>query len=249
MVSGIKELARSAERIRWDPANQDDIVEAEALLRDIGPQRLIAIALPVIQHLIETEGALFEQVGISPSIRPTPTHDKFLLYGDHLATEGIKLWADIWDKKHPSGDSTPQYAEIPHNHRYRIAATTMDKNYLMRTWRYVPEQELALPPDGLWTPDTEVWLHPEEKRYEPGDAWSLNTLDIHSITPEPGTVSFVIQGPTLRSYSCTFDEVTGEVLANHPDMPTTFDEMLARMQAGTSGNSGDQDVAVSELFL
>jgi hypothetical protein len=172
-IEGVKAFAHSLDRIDWDPSNREAILEAEELLRSIGPSRLRHIGEGAIRDIWDSDREdLCRGAECTARIRPTPTHIKFLVGGTalsnpelapygHASREGYQLWYHTW-KDSPERP----FADRPHLHRSDMTATPVaDVPYDMQLW-VCPDPNMPI--GDLWQPSLEEWAHPLAQRVEPG---------------------------------------------------------------------------------
>jgi hypothetical protein len=230
----VAEFNRELERINWDSTNSEAIDEARELFEGKGAIVLRKITLKAIQEIWDSEDGegAYKSGDSTGRIRLTGTHIKFLLgtaASSHVDREGYQWWGHEWMPK-----AERPFADRPHFHRSDMTAMiTGDTPYDMSLWR-CPDPEM--PTSETWLPTAEQWAHPLVHRFKTGEAWRMNTHDIHKIQIlSAGTSSTIVQGPRILDASAIFDEQTGGLQRTFPDMLCQF-ELMKQELADLSGS-------------
>lgn len=137
-----------------------------------------------------------------PRSRETPTHYKWHLFANDDV--GVQVWLHEYK---PKTTRSGGYAQSIHNHRYSMSALLLTGGYCYRGY------EVSMNKDGLHA-DVRVtgsWDICE------GSAYSMTPDEFHSVTEiQDGTVSLMIQGRAIRTYSTSVDPGSGRVIRHVP---------------------------------
>jgi hypothetical protein len=137
-----------------------------------------------------------------PRSRETPTHYKWHLFAND--SDGVEVWLHEYK---PKTTRSGGYAQSIHNHRYSMSALLLTGGYCYRGY------EVSINEDGLHG-DVRVtgsWDICE------GSAYSMTPDEFHSVTEiQDGTVSLMIQGRAVRSFSTSVEPGSGRVIRHVP---------------------------------
>jgi hypothetical protein len=219
-----------------DWSNPNAIEDAAALLRSTDPARLKRLAQSAVERTVAAHKNLVELAAsfnqeLYPGHRRVidrPSFTKYLIGGnqhdlrlgnDNPEPEVYKLWYHDW---HKPKRGRRQFAERDHDHRYDITGMPLDEAYRMRL-RRCNQPELSR--SEVWIPTKKEWRElMEEFDVEPGNAWSMTSLDIHSIhLLGAAPTSMVVEGPMRRLESYTFDERVGSITGIYEVSPIGYD--------------------------
>jgi hypothetical protein len=132
--------------------------------------------------------------------RETPTHYKW-----HLLTINS---THVWLHEYKSADVRSRgYAESVHNHRYPMSALLLTGGY-----RYTKYSVSAVS-DNLHADVRMI----ETRQLSGGGAYSMTPNEFHSVTEiQDGTVTLMIQGNPVRTYSVSVDSNSLKMIRHTP---------------------------------
>lgn len=142
--------------------------------------------------------------------REVATHYKWFLGADHGGA-----WT-VWLHQYKGGPQiTPQYANIPHNHRYSFVSLILLGGYDNVLYDIRARGTTAHMCD--------------QRTLRAGQTLSLDHREVHSLTKIiPGTVTLFVQGRIQKDSSLSFGP--DGAVQRHPSLESVFDQLRVDLQ-------------------
>lgn len=132
--------------------------------------------------------------------RETPTHYKWHLFAND--DTHVHVWLHEYK---PTSVRSQGYTQTVHNHRYPMTALLLAGGYCCTKYAVTPDS------DNLHA-DVRVL---DAQRLFGGNVYSMGPNEFHSLSEiQNGTVSLMVQGKAVRSYSTSVDAVS-RLIATH----------------------------------